>query len=119
MGTFHVSFLVRLQNFPPIFVNMIIKIKENSINNWEEMTRKHTNNRMQKKSKDLGLRYGNQKAKKGRMDKQYDMRTRRTRRRLESGNTHRFTQNDTKKYQTGKRQAMVSGSRNSLPFTTD
>ena len=35
----------------------------------------------------------------------------------------RFTQNDTKKYQTGKRQAvmeyMVSGSRNSPPFTTD
>ena len=39
-------------------------------------------------------------------------------------NTHRFTQNDTpKKYQTGKYQAMmeymVSGSRNSPPFTTD
>ena len=57
------------------------------------------------------------------MDKQYDKRTRRTRRRPESGNTHQFTQNDTKKYQIGKRQAMmeymVSGSRNSPPFTTD
>ena len=31
------------------------------------------------------------------MDKQYDKRIKRTRRRPESGNTHRFTQNDTKK----------------------
>ena len=31
------------------------------------------------------------------MDKQYDKRTRRAQRRSESGNTHRFTQNDTKK----------------------
>ena len=31
------------------------------------------------------------------MDKQYDKRTRRAQRRCESGNTHRFTQNDTKK----------------------
>ena len=30
------------------------------------------------------------------MDKQYDKRTSRTRRRPDSGNTHRFTQNDTK-----------------------
>ena len=55
------------------------------------------------------------------MDKQYDKRIRRNRRRPESGNTHKFIQN--KKYQTGKRQAMmeymVSGSRNSPPFTTD
>ena len=29
------------------------------------------------------------------MDEQYDKRTRRARRRPESGNTHRFTQNDT------------------------
>ena len=41
------------------------------------------------------------------MDKQYGKRIRRTRRRPEIGNTHRFTQNDTKKYQTGKRQAMM------------
>ena len=31
------------------------------------------------------------------MDKQYDKRTRRTQRRPESRNTHRFTQNDSKK----------------------
>ena len=31
------------------------------------------------------------------MEEQYDKRTRRTQRRPESGNTHRFTQNDTKK----------------------
>ena len=41
------------------------------------------------------------------MDKQYDKRTRRTWRRPKSGNTYRFTQNDTKKYPTGKRQAMM------------
>ena len=35
--------------------------KENSINNWEEMTIKHTNNQMSKKLKDLGLKYSNQK----------------------------------------------------------
>ena len=53
------------------------------------------------------------------MDKQYDKRIRRARRRPVSGNTHRFTQNDTKKnYQTRKRQVMmeymISGSRNSI-----
>ena len=38
------------------------------------------------------------------MDKQYDKRIRRPRRRPESGYTHRFTiKDDTKKYQTGKR----------------
>ncbi len=57
------------------------------------------------------------------MDKQYDQKIRRSRRGPESVNTHRFPENGAKKYQTGKRQAMmeymVSGSRNSLPFTTD
>ena len=55
------------------------------------------------------------------MDKQHDKRIRRTRRKLESGNTHRFTQNNSKKYQIGKCQAMMeymdSGSRNSPSFT--
>ena len=36
-------------------------MKENSINNWEEMTLKHTNNRIQKKPNDFRLKYGNQK----------------------------------------------------------
>ena len=36
-------------------------MKENSINNWEEMTIEHTNNRMQKKPNDSGLIYGNLK----------------------------------------------------------
>ena len=36
-------------------------MKENSINNWKEMTIKYTNNRMQKKPNDSGLKYGNQK----------------------------------------------------------
>ena len=52
------------------------------------------------------------------MDKQYDKRIGRTRRRLESGNT----QNDTKKistWTTSGHDGMVSGSRNSPPFTTD
>ena len=57
------------------------------------------------------------------MDKRYDKRTRRTRERPQSGNTHRITQKDTKRFQTVKRQDMMeymdSGSRNSPPFTTD
>ena len=36
-------------------------MKENSINNWKEITIKHTNNWMQKKPNDSGLKYGNQK----------------------------------------------------------
>ena len=43
------------------------------------MTRKHTNNRMQEKPNDFGLKYGNQKKKKKKkknrktqIDKQYD-----------------------------------------------
>ena len=41
------------------------------------MTRNHTNNRMQKKPNDFGLKYGTPPQKKktqrrGRMDKQYD-----------------------------------------------
>ena len=35
--------------------------EKNSVNNWEGMTRKHTNNRMQKKPSDFGLKYGNQR----------------------------------------------------------
>ena len=41
------------------------------------------------------------------MDKQHGKRSRMTRRRIESENTHRFTQNNTKKYQTGKSQTMM------------
>ena len=36
------------------------KTKENFIN-WEEMKRKHTKNRIQKKPNDFGLKYGNRK----------------------------------------------------------
>ena len=35
--------------------------KENSINNWEEITRKHTSNWTQKKPNDFGRKYGNGK----------------------------------------------------------
>ena len=53
---------------------------------------------MQKKPNDFGLKYGNQKhnEKAGWINN-----IRRTQRRSENGNTHRFTQNDTKNYQTG------------------
>ena len=34
--------------------------KENSTNKLGEMTRKHNNNRMQKKPNDFGVKYGNQ-----------------------------------------------------------
>ena len=37
-------------------------MKENSINNWEDMTQKHTNNRAPKKPNDFGRKYGNKKA---------------------------------------------------------
>ena len=36
-------------------------MKENSINNWEGMTQKHTNNRTPKKPNNFGQNYGNQK----------------------------------------------------------
>ena len=50
-----------------------------------------------KNPNDFGLKYGNQKRQqKGRMDKQYGKRIRKTQRSPENGNTHRFTQNDTK-----------------------
>ena len=38
------------------------------------------------------------------MEKQYNQRIRRC---PESGNTYRFTENDTKKYQTGKHEVMM------------
>ena len=47
--------------------------KGNSINKWREMTRKHSNNRMQEKVNNFGQKYGNQEniTKKNRMNKQY------------------------------------------------
>ena len=61
------------------------------------MTRKHTNNQMQKKPNDFGLKYGNQKNITRRLNgEQYDKRTRKARRNPENGNTHLFTQNYTK-----------------------
>ena len=48
----------------------------------KKMTRKNTNNRTLKKRTDFGLKYDYQK---------YDKKSRSTRRRPESGNTHRFT----------------------------
>ena len=57
------------------------------------------------------------------MNKQHSDGVRRTRRRTESRNTRRFTENDAKKYQIGKRLAMMeymdSGTRNSPSFMTD
>ena len=42
------------------------------------------------------------------MDKQHGKRVRRTQNRTESEYTYRFTQNNTKKYQIGKHQAMMA-----------
>ena len=39
-------------------------MKENSITNKEEITRKRTNKQMQTKPNDFGLKYGNQKKHK-------------------------------------------------------
>ena len=36
-------------------------MKENSTNKWEEMTQKYTNNWMQKKLNNFGLKYGDKK----------------------------------------------------------
>ena len=88
------------------------------------MIRKYANNRMQKKPNNFGQEYGNQKKiTKGQMDNQYDKRFRKTRRKSESGCTHRFIQDNTKIYENGNRPAMMeemdSGSRNSPPVTTD
>ena len=98
---------------------------------------KHTNNRMQEKLNNFRVKYGNQEnmTKKQQMYKQHDERVRRTRRRTESGNTHRLTAQIMEqihfsqiwmtltKYQIGKHQAtmeyMNSDSRNSPPSTTD
>ena len=53
------------------------------------------------------------------MDKQDGKRIRRPRRSFGSGNTHRFTQNDTKKTYQAEMEYMVSGLRYSPPFTRD
>ena len=62
------------------------------------MTRKLNNNCMQEKQNNFGVKYGNEEniQKKSRMDKQHSKSCRNTRRRTESKNTHRFTQNSTK-----------------------
>ena len=61
------------------------------------MSRRHTNNLMQGKLINFGVKYGNQEnITKSRMDKQHGKRVRRTRRRIKSENTHKFTQNNTK-----------------------
>ena len=41
--------------------DILKQAKENSPYTWEEMTWKHTNNRIQEKPNNFGLRYGNQK----------------------------------------------------------
>ena len=69
------------------------------------MIRKHTNNRMQEKLNNFGVKYGNQEnLTKSQMDKQHGKRVRRTRRRTKSRHTHRFTKKDTKNR---KRQAKM------------
>ena len=98
--------------------------KENSINNLEEMTLKHTNNQMQKKPNDFRLKYGSQKHNE---KAEWINNMARELEGLEEGpkvEIHiNLLKTTLKKYQTGKHQAMmeymVPGSRNSPPFTTD
>ena len=88
------------------------------------MTRKHTNNRMPKKSNHFGLKYAN---KKHNEKAEWINDTTRELEGLEEGPKAEIhidlLKTTLKKYQTGKRQAMmeymVFGSRNSPPFTTD
>ena len=96
-------------------------MKENSINNWEEITIKHTNNQMQKKPNDFGPKYGNQKKKKHNKKAEWINNMTRELGLEEGPNAEIHT--DLLKTTPGKHQAMmeymVSGSRNSPPFTTD
>ena len=68
------------------------------------MTLKHTNYPMQRKPNEFELKHGNQKHNE---KTEWINNITRELERPESRNTHQFTQNDTKKYQTGKRQAMM------------
>ena len=61
------------------------------------MTRKHSNNRMQKKPKDFEKNMATKKHYRKAEWIKNMTKIRRARRRPESGNTHRFTQNDTEK----------------------
>ena len=99
------------------------KNKEISINNLEEMTRKHTNIRMQRETKRFGTKIwqpkNNEKAK------WINNITRELEGLKENpkAEIHIDLLKMTQKLQTRKRLAMlvymVSGSRNSVPFTTD
>ena len=88
------------------------------------MTRKHSNNRMQKKPNDFGVKYGNQKHNE---KAEWINNITRELEGIEEGPKAEIhidlLKMTLKKYQTGKRQAvmeyMVSDSRNSPPFTTD
>ena len=88
------------------------------------MSQKHNNNRMQKKLNDFRLKYGKQKNNE---KAEWINNMIRELKGLEEGRKRKYTsiysKRQKKKYQTGKRQAMmeyvVSGSRNSPPFTTD
>ena len=93
-------------------------MKENSINNWEEMTVKDTNNRMQKKPNDFGLKYGNQKKHNEKAEWINNItREQEGFKECPKAEIHTdLVKTTLKKYQNGY---MVSGSRNSLPFTTD
>ena len=88
------------------------------------MTRKFTNNRMQKKPNDFGLKYGDQKHNE---KAEWVKNMTRELKGLEEGPKAEknidLLKTTLKKNQTGKRKdrmkCMVSGSRNSPPFKTD
>ena len=92
------------------------------------MTQKHTNNRMQEKPNEFGLKYGNQKEKKKHNEKaKWTNNMTKELEGLEEGpkaEIHNDLFKTTLKiYPTGKRQAMMeymaSGSRNTPLLTTD
>ena len=49
------------------------KAEKNSINNWEAMTQKHTNNQTPKKSNNFGRKYGNLKSISKRLNGENDI----------------------------------------------
>ena len=61
------------------------------------MARKHTNNQMREKTNDLGQKFGNQENITKKPNGSIVWQIIRRARRPERGNTHRYTQNDTKK----------------------
>ena len=94
-----------------LYIYIFTHIYEHNVNNndnnndipqqrkkfYQQVGEEDTKSYQQVKQNNFGVKYGNQKnIAKSRMDKQHEKRVRRTRRKTEDENTHRFTPNSTK-----------------------